>query len=259
MARHSLTSSNQHENWSNCPPERQQNAYQYQWQQSPLTPHSCINRKRNPLTVCWESTAQTVPPVQLHRCWAESLQIDMEITAYCAIRSFIYGHTLLLNLHSMCAVHIANLGKAQVLFRFLTYCAHLTACLWSSWFIPLALLFIFCFIMKLVCLPNLLFLCLLLPASIPFADGQHRSTSQHGPGQSAVASLPIIAVLLKPSLVLPRYCVLLIFPGLDFGLQFIPDLSLLFGGCTHLCLSSWLASRYRYYLYFPLQMAMNSA
>jgi hypothetical protein len=89
--------------------------------------------------------------------------------------------------------------------------------------------------MKLVNLfPHIL--CVLQPASVPFPHRQHRSISQHVPGQFAVVSLHIFAVLLlKPSLSVLRYGVLLIFPGLDFSLQFFSELALLFGGSTHLC------------------------
>ena len=60
----------------------------------------------------------------------------------------------MLKLHSMCAAQLAHLGKTRFLLCFLPYCTctHFSPCLYSSWFLPLAPLFIFCFIMKLVAL-----------------------------------------------------------------------------------------------------------
>ena len=68
----------------------------------------------SPVEECWESPAQPVPPVQVHRSWAEELQNDMQQTAYCAISSFIYGHTLVLNVHSMGAAQLAQVQKTHL-------------------------------------------------------------------------------------------------------------------------------------------------
>jgi len=61
--------------------------------------------------------------------------------------SFIYRHILVLNLHSMCAAHIAPLFS-----WFVTYFIHFPTYLCSSWFLPLTPLFIFHFFIKLVAL-----------------------------------------------------------------------------------------------------------
>jgi hypothetical protein len=54
----------------------------------------------------------------VHRSRNKVLQNDMQITANCTIRSCVYGHILVLNLHSTCASH---LGKISLLFWFITY------------------------------------------------------------------------------------------------------------------------------------------
>ena len=54
----------------------------------------------------------------VHRSRNKVLQNDMQITANCTIRSCVYGHILVLNLHSTCAAH---LGKISLLFWFITY------------------------------------------------------------------------------------------------------------------------------------------
>jgi len=43
--------------------------------------------------------------------------------------SVINGHILVLNLHSMCTAHGANLGKTSLLFWFLNYIIRLPTCL----------------------------------------------------------------------------------------------------------------------------------
>jgi len=68
------------------------------------SPHTAqlSHQQKNHVAACWESPEQLSPKVQVHRSSAEPLQNDMQITAYCEIRSCIYGHILVLNLHSMC-------------------------------------------------------------------------------------------------------------------------------------------------------------
>jgi len=80
------------------------------------------------VVACREIPEQLFPQVQVHRISAEALQTDMQTTDYCTIRSCIYGHKLVLNLHSMCAAH---LGKTPLLFWFLTYFVHLPSFLRS--------------------------------------------------------------------------------------------------------------------------------
>ena len=82
----------------------------------------------------------------------------MQITSYCAVGSCIYGHILVLNLHSMCA---ALLGMIPLLFWFLTYCLNLPTCLCSSWLPPLVPFLVSCFFRKLVALfPHIWYFCL---------------------------------------------------------------------------------------------------
>jgi len=44
----------------------------------------------------------------------------------------------------------STLGEDSLLFYFLTFCTHFSTCICSSWFLPLAPLFILCFITKVV-------------------------------------------------------------------------------------------------------------
>jgi hypothetical protein len=74
-------------------------------------------------------------------------------------------------------------------------------------------------------LPRLLFLCILLTASVIFRDGKHRSISQQRPGNVGVVSLLDFAViLLKQLLAVLQYGLLHISSGFDFGLQFFSQL-----------------------------------
>jgi hypothetical protein len=194
-------------------------------------------KKKKPLAACWESPTQKIPPQQVARSSAEAAQNDMQIRAYCAISSFIYRHTLVLNLHSMCAAHIAHLGKTQLLFRFLIYCVHLTNCLWSSWFIPVTRLFIFCFFMKLVASFSHIYFCVYLYQHwFYFQTDSTALIHSMVLIRYGVISLLIFAVrLVKPSLALLRCGLLHIIFGFNFRLQFFSALALLFGVYTHLC------------------------
>ena len=154
--------------------------------------------------------------MQVHRRSAAALKNDIQITAYCAVGSYIYGHIWMLNLHSMCAAH---LGKTQLLFWIPSYCFHLPTCLCYSLFLSSVVCFPFLYETRRLVSSYLLFLSVLPPLSIP-------CTNSTTPFHSIVSvmlqfvSLSIFAdCLLKPSRAVLRYCVLFIYPGLDFGLQ----------------------------------------
>jgi intracellular septation protein A len=120
------------------------------------SPRTVATPSQSSVVACREIPAKS-SQVQVHRSLVEALQNDLQITAYCAIWSCIYGHILVLNLHSICATH---LGKTPLLFRFLTYYVYLPTCLWSSCFLTLAPLFVFCFFVNLVCLfPHIYYIC----------------------------------------------------------------------------------------------------
>ena len=111
------------------------------------SPHTAVTSSHHTVAACTEIPIQ-LSQVQVYRRSAAALQNNMQITAYCAIGSFIYGHVLVLNLHSMWAGHWR---KTHLLFWFITYCLYHSSCLCSS-FLPLGPLFIFRFFMKLVAL-----------------------------------------------------------------------------------------------------------
>ena len=99
----------------------------------------------------------------------------------------------------------------------------------------------------------LLFLCLFLPASIPFPDREHCYILQHGPGQVGVFLLLIFAVIFKLSLAVLRYGLLYIPSGQGFCLKFFSELVLILGGSTHLCFKLLFGTE------VPLQSPLVSA
>jgi len=82
----------------------------------------------------------------------------------------------------------------------------------------------------------LLFLCLFLPASVQFPDGQYRCITYQGRNQVGNVSLLMFAVrLLEPSLAVVIYILLHFSSGVDFGLKIFLALALLLCGFSHLC------------------------
>ena len=164
----------------------------------------------------------------------------------------------MLNLHSMCAAHLAHLGKACLLFWILSYCIHLPTCLCSSWSLPLTQLFIFYFFITLVALVYQI--CYF---SVHFYHHQfHFQTDSTAPFHSGPVSLQLLRCLYSLFVSSNR---LLLFCHTIYCLSFTVRISFyIFSRNFYLLaprncvLSSWLTSKYRYSLRFPQQMAKNS-
>jgi hypothetical protein len=104
--------------------------------------------------------------VQVLRSSAEALQNGMQITAYCAISSCIYGHIFVLNLHSTCAA--PGEDSLAILDSILLHpSSHLSLFFLISPFSSV-ISFLFLYETRPLVSTHLLFLCVLLPAPIPF-------------------------------------------------------------------------------------------
>ena len=165
-----------------------------------------------------------------------------------------------LNLHRMCAAHIAHLGKTPLIFGFLSYGILLPTCLCSSSFLPLALLFIFC--------PFIILVALVYQTCYLYFY-QHRfhfQTDSTAPFHNMVlVSLQLLLCLHSLLFFLNRrllicntvYC--LSFPVWLSVYNFSRNWHFYLLAPRICILTSWLAPKYRHRLRFPLQMAMNSA
>ena len=112
MARHSLASYSQHKNQYSCPYDSQRNAYQYLWQQPPLTQHSCVTQKVTRSGVPWKSCAtisSSAGTLTLSEITTEHRDNSWPAQL---VHSFI--NIFVLNLHWFCTAKIAHLGKTQL-------------------------------------------------------------------------------------------------------------------------------------------------
>ena len=135
----------------------------------------------------------------------------MQIIAYSVNSSFVNGHILVLNLHSMCAVHLANVGKTSPLSWFESSC------------IDLPLVYVFFFLRSVIYFVSLWNLS---PCFIIFLISVCTYTSIYYISRR-IAPLHSIAwswsgwnyFFAKPSVAVPQYCLLHISSSVDLGLQ----------------------------------------
>ena len=151
-------------------------------------------------------------------------------------------------------------GEGTLAILVSNYCVHLTTCFWSSWFLPLDRLFIFCFFMKLVALVSLIYFCVYFcQCRFYFQTGStalfHSMVLDN---MELFLCLYSLFVLLKRRLLFCDTLYCLLFPGPISDYNFSLSWHFYWVAPRICVLNCWLAPRYRYSLYFLLHMVMHS-